>query len=146
MKLVPFLLALTLLGAAASGASAAPRSTATGADLCSLAKSVGSSIDNSTHFTPTAGASITALEASLKASFTHIKSSESLVLAESPGSLKPHFERVFAFDNMVYSELSKANWNFIAFAKNASSLEAGAAKVRPDIVAIQAYFNKCKKG
>lgn len=146
MKLVPFLLALTLLGAVASSAGAATSSTATAKDLCSEAKSVGASITNSTHFTPTAGSSLTSLEASLKASFTHIKAAESIVLAESPGSLKPHFERVFAFDNMVYSELSKANWNFVAFAKNASSLEAGAAKVKPDIAAIQAYFNKCKKG
>lgn len=144
MKLVPFLLALTLLGAVASSASAAPRSTATAADLCGIAKSVRSSITKSTSLTPTAGTSITSLEAELKASFTHIKAAEKIVLAESPGSLKPHFVRVFAFDNMIYAKLSAANWNFLVFAKNAKSLEAGAAKIRPDIAAIQAYFNKCK--
>ena len=146
MKLVPFLLALALLGAAASGAAAAPRSTAAADDLCSVAKGVSSAITHSgSTITPTAGTSITSLEKSLKATFTHIKAAESVVLANSPSSLKPHFVRVFAFDNMLYSELSKANWNFIALAKNAKSLEAGVAKIKPDILAIEAYFNKCKK-
>lgn len=146
MKLVPFLLALTLLGAVASGASAAPRSTATAADLCGVGKGIASSLAHSaTPITPTAGTSIASLEKSLKASFTHIKAAEKIVLANSPGSLKPHFVKVFAFDNMIYSELSKANWNILAFAKNAGALEAGAAKIKPDLLAIEAYFNKCKK-
>lgn len=146
MKFVPFLLALTLLGALASGAGAAPSSTATAGDLCSVAKGVASSITHSgATITPTAGTSIASLEKELKATYTHIKAAESLVLAQSPSSLKPHFVKVFAFDNMVYAELSKANWNILAFAKNAKSLEAGAAKVRPDLLAIEAYFNKCKK-
>jgi len=145
MKVVPFLLALTLLGTVVSGASAASRSPAAATDLCGVAKSVRSSITSSDHFTPTAGTSITALDAELKTAYTHLKAEESIVLAESPGSLKPHFERVFAFDNMIYSELSKANWNILVFAKNSKSLEAGAAKVKPDLAAIEAYFNKCKK-
>jgi hypothetical protein len=146
MKLVPFLVALTLLGAVASSASAAPRSTATAADLCSVGEGIASSLAKSgSTIAPTAGTSIATLEKQLKATFTRIKSAEKVVLANSPGSLKPHFERVFAFDNMVYSELSKANWNLLAFAKNATSLEAGAQKIHPDIVAIEAYFKKCKK-
>ena len=145
MKFVPFLLALTLLGAVASGASAAPKSTVTAADLCSVAKGVATSISHSGALTPTAGTSIALLQKELKATYTHIKESESLILAQSPSSLKPHFVKVFAFDNMVYAELSKANWNLLAFAKNAKSLEAGVLKVKPDLLAIEAYFNKCKK-
>ncbi|HEY8030782.1 MAG TPA: hypothetical protein VIE38_14915 [Gaiellaceae bacterium] len=146
MKLVPFLLALTLFGAVASSAGAAPRSTATASDLCSIAKGVASSITHSgATVAPTGGTSIASLENTLKATYTHIKSAESLVLAKSPSSLKPHFVKVFAFDNMVYAELSKANWNILAFAKNAKSLESGAAKIKPDLLAIQAYFAKCKK-
>lgn len=146
MKFVPLLVALTLLGAVASGASAASRSTATADDLCSLARGVSSSLLHSgATVTPSAGASITSLEAELKATYTHIKSAEGLILANSPGSLKPHFVKVFAFDNMIYAELSKANWNILAFAKNAKSLEAGATKIKPDLLAIKAYFDKCKK-
>jgi hypothetical protein len=146
MKLVPFLVALTLLGAVASGASAAPRSTATAANLCSVGKGIAASIAKSgSTIAPSAATSITALEKQLKGTFTRIKAAEKVVLANAPGSLKPHFVKVFAFDNMVYSKLSKANWNFIALAKSASSLQAGAARIRPDILAIEAYFNKCKK-
>jgi hypothetical protein len=146
MKLVPFLLALALAGGVASGAGAAPRSTAAAADLCSVAKGVASSIAHSgATVAPSAGASIASLEQELKATYTHIKAAESIVLAKSPSSLKPHFVKVFAFDNMVYAELSKANWNILAFAKNAKSLEAGAAKIKPDLLAIEAYFKACKK-
>lgn len=146
MKFVPFLLALTLLGAVASGAGAAPSSTVTAGDLCSVAKGVSSSITHSgATVAPTAGTSIASLEKELKSTYTHIKAAESVVLANSPSSLKPHFMKVFAFDNMIYAELSKANWNILAFAKNAKSLEAGAARIRPDLLAIEAYFNKCKK-
>jgi hypothetical protein len=145
MKLVPLLVALTLLGVVASGASAAPRSTATATNLCTVGKGVAAAIGKSgSTIAPTAGTSIAALEKQLKGTFTRIKAAEKVVLASSPGSLKPHFVRVFAFDNMVYSELSKANWNLLAFAKNASSLEAGATKIRPDIATIEAYFSKCK--
>ena len=146
MKFVPFLLVLTLMGAVASSAGAAPRSTVTAGDLCSVAKGVASSITHSgATIAPTGGASIASFEKELKATYTHIKAAESIVLAQSPSSLKPHFVKVFAFDNMVYAELSKANWNVLAFAKNAKSLEAGAQKIRPDLLAIEAYFNKCKK-
>jgi hypothetical protein len=51
---------------------------------------------------------------------------------------------VFAFDNVVYAKLAKVNWNFLVFAKNAKSLESGKAKLKPDFLAIEAYFNKCK--
>jgi hypothetical protein len=146
MKLVSFLLSLTLLGAAASAASAAPRSTATTGSLCSVAKGVASSITHSgSPLAPTAGTSIASLEKELKTAYTHIKSEESVVLANSPSSLKPDFVRVFAFDNIVYAKLAKARWNFLVFAKNAKSLAAGEAKLRPDFLAIEAYFNKCKK-
>ncbi|MGH9299086.1 MAG: hypothetical protein ACRDZT_04165 [Acidimicrobiales bacterium] len=146
MKLVPFLLALTLLGVVASGASAAPRSIASADDLCSVAKGVSSSLVHSgATVTPTAGTSITSLENELKTTYTHIKAAESVVLANSPGSLKPDFVKVFAFDNMVYAELSKAHWNILAFAKNAKSMEAGEAKIKPDLLAIKEYFAKCKK-
>jgi len=146
MKLVPFLLALTLLGALASGASATPKSTAIADNLCGVAKGVSSSLLRSgATITPTAGTSFTSLGAELKATYTHIRAAESVVLANSPSSLKSDFVKVFAFDNTVYSELSKAHWNIIAFAKNAKSLQAGVAKIKPDLLAIKAYFSRCKK-
>lgn len=143
MKLIPFLVALTLLGAVASSASAAPRSTT---DLCTVAKGVASAITRSgATLAPTAGTSLASLSKELKTTFSHIKAAESVVLANAPSSLEPHFVKVFAFDNLVYSKLSKANWNLLALAKDAKSLSAGAAKVAPDIRAINAYFDKCKK-
>ena len=45
---------------------------------------------------------------------------------------------------MISSQLSKANWNLLAFTKNAKSLEAGAITITPDLLAIKAYFAKCK--
>ena len=144
MKLVPVLLALMLLGAAASGASAAPRSTATAESLCSVGKSLASSLEKSSAFTPTAGTSIASLGHELRVTFTHIKAAESIVLASSPSSLKPHFVKVFAFENEIYSTLSKAHWNILALEKNARALEEGATRIKPDIRAIEAYMHKCK--
>lgn len=146
MKLVPFLLAVALFATFASGAGASPASPAKAGDLCSIAKGVASSITHSgSVITPTAGASLATLGKQLKATFTHIKAAEAVVLANSPSSLKGHFQKVFAFDNMIYAQLSKANWNILAFAKNAKSLEAGAQKIKPDLAAIEAYFAKCRK-
>jgi hypothetical protein len=145
MKLLPIVAALVVFAAWTGSAVASPASSARAGDLCTLAKSVRSQITHSgATVTPTAGTSIASLEAQLKNTYTHIKASESLVLANAPSSLKPHFVKVFAFDNSIYAMLAKANWNFIAFAKNAKSLEAQAAKVRPDLNAIEAYFAKCK--
>lgn len=145
MKLVPFLLALTLLGAVASGASAAPRSTATAESLCSVGKGIASSLARSgTAIAPAGATSITTLENEMKATFTRIKHAEPVVLANSPSSLKPHFVKVFAFENQIYSALSKAHWNILALEKNAVALEAGATKIKPDLHAIEAYFKKCQ--
>lgn len=142
MKILLSLLVVAAAMSQAAGAGAAPSRSA---DLCSVAKSVRSSITKSgASITPSSTTSITSLEASLKSTYTHIKAAESVALANSPGSLKPHFERVFAFDNQVYAELSAAHWNILAFAKNAKSLEAGALKIKPDLLAIEAYFAKCK--
>lgn len=147
MKLASFLLAAAMLGAFASGASAAPSSTATAASFCSTSKGAASSILHAgTMPTPTAGASMATLGKQLKALYTRVKASESTVLAQAPGSLKVHFQRVFAFYNMVYDRLAKANWNVMALAQNAQSLQAGAAKVKPDLLAIKKYYEtKCGK-
>ncbi|MGH2971457.1 MAG: hypothetical protein ACRDLE_04885 [Gaiellaceae bacterium] len=146
VKLVSLALAAGVLAVYASSASAAPASHSNVADLCTAAKGIASSIAHSgVGITPSAGQSITTLEKQLKASFTKIKAAESVVLANSPSSLKGHFVRVFAFDNMVFDQLSKANWSILALAKNAKSLEAGSLRIKPDLAAIEAYFAKCKK-
>lgn len=143
MKVLLSLLVAVVAMSQAAGAGATPSKSA---DLCSIAKSVRSSITKSgATITPSATTSIASLQAALKNTYTHIKAAESVVLANSPGSLKPHFEKVFAFDNQIYAEMSAAHWNLLAFAKNAKSLEAGAAKIKPDLLAIQAYFAKCSK-
>ena len=146
MKFLPFLLALTLLGVVASGASAAPRSTASADNLCNVGKSVAGELAKSgSAITPSAGTSLAALQKQMKAEFSSIKAKESVVLANSPASLKPHFVRAFAFVNLVYAKLSAANWNILALEKDATSLAARAQKIRPDVAAIDAYFAKCKK-
>lgn len=145
MKVVPFLLAMTLLGAVASSAAAAPTSAGTAVSLCSVGKGIASSLAHSgTVVMPSATTSIASLEKQMKTAFTRIKAAESVVLANAPASLKPHFVKVFAFDNKVYAELSKAHWNILALAKNAQSFEAEVAKIKPDLLAIEAYFKKCK--
>lgn len=145
MRFVPFLLAVALSGTLATGAGAAPASTSGVADLCSVAKGVAASITASgVTPTPTTGASITSLEKQLKVTYTKIKDAEPIVLANAPSSLKGDLQKVFAFDNTVFADLSKAHWNILAFAKNARSLEAGVLKIKPDLLAIKAYFAKCK--
>lgn len=142
MRVLLSLLVLAAVMSQAAGAGAAPSRSA---DLCTIAKSVRSSITKSGgSVMPSSTTSMASLEASLKATYTHIKAAESIVLANSPASLKPHFQRVFAFDNQIYAELSAAHWNILAFAKNAKSLGAGALKIKPDLRAIEAYFAKCK--
>ena len=84
------------------------------------------------------------LGAQLKASFTKIKAAEKIVLANASGPIKGHFEKVFAFDNLIYAKLKAANWNILVFAKNAQSFALQAQKLKPDLTAIQAYFAKCK--
>jgi len=146
MRLVPFVLALVVLGSTAAGAGASPATSSGSSNLCTVSKGVAASIAKSgSPITPTAGTSMAALGKELKASFSKIKAAESVVLANSSGAIKGHFEKVFALDNMIYAELAKANWNILVFAKNAKSLEAGALKIKPDLAAIEAYFAKCKK-
>ena len=144
MKVVPFLLALALLGATAAGAGAAPASPSKGTDLCGVGKSIAVAIAKSGSITPSANANPQTIGQQLKASFTRIKQAESVVLAAASGSIKGHLQKVFAFDNMIYAKLQAANWNILAFAKNAATLEAGAQKLKPDLAAIKAYFAKCK--
>lgn len=144
MKLVPFVLAMTLLGAVASGASAAPRSTATASDLCGVGKGIAASLAHS-NLSPAGATSPEAFGKQLKTTFTRLKSAESIILANSPGSLKPHFVKVFAYYNLVIAKLSKANWNVLALAKDGPTLEAGQRKIEPDLRVLNAYFHKCKK-
>jgi len=144
MKLAPFVLALVVLAATATSAGAAPASPARAGNLCGVGKNISSALQSSGAITPTAGTSVQAMSAQLKASFTKIKAAENVVLANASGSIKGHLEKVFAFDNMIYAKLKAANWNILVFAKNAQSFALQAQKLKPDLLAIQAYFAKCK--
>ena len=99
MRLVPFVLALVVLAVTATSAGATPASPATAQNLCGVGKSIASSLQSSGAITPTAGTSVQALSAQLKASFTKIEAAEKIVLANASGSIKGHLEKVFAFDN-----------------------------------------------
>jgi len=144
MRFVPFVLALVLLGATAAGAGAASSSPSRAGDLCGLGKGVAAAMAKSGSFTPSTSTSPQAIGQQLKASYTRIKSAEKVVLAAASGSIKGHLQKVFAFDNLIYAKLQAANWNILVFAKNAQSFAAQAAKLKPDLLAIQAYFGKCK--
>lgn len=144
MRLVPFLVAVVVLTATAGGAGATPASPARARNLCSVGKSIAGALQKSGAITPSAGASIQALQAQMKASFTRIKAAEKIELANASGSIKGHPQKVFAFDDMIYAKLKAANWNILVFAKNAQSLEAQVLKLKPDLAAIEAYFAKCK--
>jgi len=146
MRFVPFVLALALLGGAtAAGAGASPASPAKAGSLCSVGKSVALTLQKTSKgFTPTAGSSPQAYGQQLKVYFTRIKSAESVVLSAASGSIKGHLQKVFAFYNTIIAKFQAANWNILAFAKSAASLEAGEQKIKPDVTAINAYFKKCK--
>ena len=144
MRLVPFLVALVVLAATATSAGATPASPARAGNLCGVGKGISSSLQNTGAISPTAGTSIKALGAQLKASFTKIKAVEKVVLANASGAIKGHLQKVFAFDDMIYAKLKAANWNILVFAKKAQSFALRAQKLRPDLLAISAYFAKCK--
>lgn len=144
MRLVPFVLALVVLAVTATSAGAAPASPARAGNLCGVGKSIASSLQSSGAISPSAGTSVQALGAQMKATFSKIEAAEKIVLANASGSIKGHLENVFAFDNTIYTKLKAANWNILVFAKNAQSFAAQAQKLKPDLAAIQAYFAKCK--
>ncbi len=144
MRLVPFLVAFVVLAATATSAGAAPASPASAGNLCGVGKNISSTLQNTGAITPTAGTSLKQLGAQLKASFSKIKAAEKVVLANASGAIKGHLQKVFAFDDMIYAKLKAANWNILVFAKNAQSFALQAQKLKPDLLAISAYFAKCK--
>lgn len=145
MRVVSFLAVLGVTAALAAGAGAAPSRSGS---LCSVGKAVATAIvasGKSAAPTTSAGStSIASVQAAMKANFTRIHAAENTLLAASSGSIKGHLQKIFAFDNRVYSDLQKAHWSILALAKDAQALEAQAAKVKPDLLAVQKYFSKCK--
>jgi hypothetical protein len=135
--------ALVLLaGIASASALATGARGAAGASFCGTSAGVYKDVVNATgaSFRPTSAASITSLMTSLKTELLKVKSEEPVLLANAPAKLKPDFQAVFAFENTIINELKKDNFNILALAAHASSLEAQATKLKPDLNAIEAYF------
>jgi hypothetical protein len=135
--------ALVLLaGIASASAFGAGARSAAGASFCGASAGVYKDVVNATgaSFRPTSAASITALMTSLKTELLKVKSEEPTLLANAPAKLKPDFQAVFAFENVIIGDLQKANFNVLALAADAKTLETGANKIKPDLNAIEAYY------
>jgi hypothetical protein len=145
MRFVPLVIALAVLGTFAAGAGATTASPAGANSLCSYGKSVAKALIQSGQLiTPKAGESLATLESQLKTNMLRIQAAEHGLIAASSGSIRTDLVKVFAFDNFVIAKLKAANWNFAALASQAAALEAKAQAVKPQLLALKAYFNKCK--
>lgn len=139
LVLVAMLIGVAL---AASGASAAVGSTSRAtANFCGLASGVSSTLNPASEITPTAATtSLATLESRMKTAFEKVESEEPMIISAAPSQIQGDIKAVFAVDNVLIGDLKKANWNFMALAADAKTLEASVAKIKAPVAAIEAYF------
>ena len=127
---------VVLVGLAAGSSAALASPTArTLTPFC--AKVVGYSKD-------TPGTTLYTLKpAALEAKYNGFKSATVKLLAISPSSIKPELQKIFTFDNALFSALQKAGWNFSKVPP--ATLKSWATKgplLKPASDKVIAYFDK----
>ena len=136
---------VVMASAAAATASSDVRASAAagaGSPFCGLSsKFASTALSPTSSLVPnTAATSISTLESRMKIEFETFKSEEPALLASAPSQIKADLVKVFAVDDKLVGVLEKANFNFMALAPYAKSLEAEAATIKPDIAALSGYF------
>lgn len=132
------------VAAGASGAAAAATPSPAVVHFCGVAANVRSEINPATDITPSAvTTSLATLESKLKTAFTKIESEEPSIINAAPSSIQADIKDVFAVDNVLFSDLVKAHWNFMALAADQKTLEADEAKIARPLAAIKTFFNQC---
>jgi hypothetical protein len=144
---LPSALAVTAVAclAATAGAGAVVAPSPGAAHFCGVAEGVRSTINPATDITPAAvTTSLATLESRLKTAFSKIESEEPSIIGAAPASIQTDIKNVFAVDNVLFSDLQKAHWNFMALAADEKTLEADEAKIAAPLAAIKSYFtNEC---
>jgi hypothetical protein len=130
-------------GGAGAAVGMAPSPTA--AHFCGVAEGVRSTINPATDITPSAATtSLASLESRLKTAFTKIESEEPGIIGAAPSDIQADMKDVFTVDNVLFSDLQKAHWNFMALAADQKTLETDEAKIAAPLAAIKSYFtNEC---
>jgi hypothetical protein len=81
-----------------------------------------------------------AAKAAMEAAFRNLKPEENLVLGVAPSSLQAPYKTVFKDINLLYADLSKANFNFEKLTKaQIASFEALSRTMTPATNKINAY-------
>jgi len=81
-----------------------------------------------------------AAKAAMEAAYRNLKPEEALVLSVAPSSLQTPYKTVFKDINLLYADLSKANFNFEKLTKaQIASFEALANTMTPATDKINAY-------
>lgn len=84
--------------------------------------------------------------AALKANYEKFKAVEKSILGQAPTAIKADLQKIFAFDDILFAALNKANWNFAKLPP--ATLQMLATKgpaLEPASKRVAAYFAKvCK--
>ena len=125
---------LVSLGAASSAALASPSARTLSpfcTDVVAYAKSgVGANLQ-------------TLKPAALAANYKKYKAGESILLSETPSSIKPDLQKIFTFDNALFAALQKAGWSFTKLP--VATLKSWAIKgpaLKPASDKVISYFDK----
>jgi hypothetical protein len=122
-------LAFVVSGANA-GAALNARAQASVSPFCGFASKY-----SKTSFSPTSST------ASLEKDYSELKAVEPVMLSSAPSTLKPDLQKIFAFDNLIFTSLEKVNFNVL---KLPHSFEETLAKDGAALAAVtgklDAYF------
>jgi hypothetical protein len=129
-------------GAAGAGAAVGLAASSPGAaHFCGVASGYRSQIDPATQITPSAATtSLATLESRMKTAFQKIKTEEPSIIGAAPTAIQNDLKDIFAVDNVLFGDLQKAHWNFLALAADEKTLQADEAKIAAPLAALKTYF------
>lgn len=102
-----------VVGTTPSWAGSAPTRSANGSAYCKLLVAYNKKQAAANKALSTPGAA----KAAMETAFKNLQGEEGLILGVAPSSLQRPFKKVFAALNILYSDLSKANFNYAKLSK-----------------------------
>ena len=135
-SLVMVLSMATLVSSATSSFASSYKSAGSSSTYCKLLTAYDKKQTAANKALETPGAEKAAMEAAFKS----LKPEEALVLGVAPSSLQKPYKTIFADINLLYADLSKANFNFEKLTKaQIASFEALSKAMSPATAKINAY-------
>lgn len=86
---------------------------------------------------------MTLTPATLKSDYAKFKAAQPTILANTPASIKTDLEKIFAFDDGIFDDLSKVGWVFGELtAADLHTLALDGPKLKPQSDAVVSYLDK----